>query len=202
MALKIAAAMPYQHTNRRGDVYYIQATERKGKIAYSAARKPSGRPLDRVPDGYEIYECPDAAQVFVRKIKPTRILPAEKQLVEDAVRRLAKVEHFIVDVDEKSLVIYLSDALDDFELEIRRGYFPVTADQARAMQARRLRDSNYKKMMRFVLTGEAPRLFSFDRWCFRGSIDDWYSLDFGKPLGDLVKKYVPHLNKQSFFELM
>ncbi len=71
-------SMAYQHTNRRGDVYYIQAKGRGGKIAYSAARKPTGTMVDRLPKDYEIYEKPENAQVFVRKIKPTLILPSER----------------------------------------------------------------------------------------------------------------------------
>ena len=40
------------------------------------------------------------------------------------------------------------------------------------------------------------------RYCFIGSIDDW--IDIGKPgkLLTLVKKYVKHIDKESFFELV
>ena len=42
----------------------------------------------------------------------------------------------------------------------------------------------------------------FHRRCFKGSIDDWYSLEWNLPLDQLVGKYVKHLGKDSFFELM
>jgi hypothetical protein len=60
---------------------------------------------------------------------------------------------------------------------------------------------HYQKMLRFTLTDETTGQFSVDRWCFRGSIDDWFFLDCGE-LRKLVEKYCRHLGKESFFELM
>jgi hypothetical protein len=73
-----------------------------------------------VPEGYKIYETPANAQVFVRKIKPTRILPTERQLVETSIRKLAKPEYFIVAVEDESIVIYLTDAEPDESLRMLR----------------------------------------------------------------------------------
>jgi hypothetical protein len=186
--------MPYQHTNRRGDVYYIQAKERGDKIAYSAARKPTGKMLDHVPEGYEIYEKPESAQVFVRKIKPTKILPIERQLV--------KLEHFILDVEANSIVVYLTEANPDASFGILRAMAPMSPDQAQSMKDFIIGHAMYSKMMRFVLTDQKSRTFAVERWCFLGSIDNWFFLAGGNMLAELVKKYVPHLGKESFFELI
>jgi hypothetical protein len=57
-------------------------------------------------------------------------------------------------------------------------------------------------MMRFILHDAETRLFEVQRWCFRGSVDNWsYPLAFGD-LSTLVAKYVRHLDKESFFDLM
>ena len=159
---------------------YVQAKGRGGKIAYSAARKPSGKLVDAVPDGYEIYEHPDNAQVFVRKIKPTKILPIERQLVETAIRKLAKLDYFIVNVEEESIVIYLTDAEPDASLGFMRSFAPMTADQAASAKKFIISHARYSKMMRFVLTDETSRAFNVERWCFLGSIDDWYFLGGGE----------------------
>jgi hypothetical protein len=195
--------MPYQHTNRRGDVYYIQAKDRGGKLAYSATRKATDKLLDRVPDGYEIYEKPENGQVFVRKIKPTKILPIEKKRVETSIRKLAKLENFIVDVEADSIVVYLTDAEPDASLNVLRNVAPrMSAEQAASMKDFMIGRTMYSKMMRFVLTDEKSRFFAAERWCFLGSIDDWFFLATGKTLSDLIEKYVPHLGKESFFELI
>jgi len=194
--------MAYQYINRRGDVYHIQAKQRGDKIAYSASRKPAGRLADSIPEGYEIYERPENAQVFVRRIRATNILPAERQLLELSIRELAKVKHFIVDVEADSLIVFLPDAEPDVSLCILRSTAPMTREAARSAEAFIISRSTYTKMMRFVLADEKARTFDAQRWCFLGSIDDWHYLAGEKTLEELIKKYVPHLGKESFFDLV
>jgi hypothetical protein len=194
--------MAYQHTNRRGDIYYIQAKERGDKVAYSATRKVTGKLVDRLPKGYEIYEKPENAQLFVRKIKPTTILPIERQMVEKSLRKLARLEYFIVDVEADSIVVYLTDAEPGASVNLLRAMAPMTADQAESMRDFIIRRAMYSKMMRFVLTDENNRSFAVERWCFLGGIDDWFFLAGEKALGELIAKFVPHLGKESFFELI
>jgi len=56
-------------------------------------------------------------------------------------------------------------------------------------------------MMQFVLVDKKTREFEVERWCFRGSVDDWIGLDSSTDLEALVKKYGCHLGKESFYEL-
>ncbi len=61
------------------------------------------------------------------------------------------------------------------------------------------------KVMRFMLVDEKDRTFRVQRWCFRGSIDQWIDLWESRSegtLADLVKTFSPHIGKESFFELM
>ena len=55
-------------------------------------------------------------------------------------------------------------------------------------------------MLQFVLEDAQRRLFTAQRYCFRGTIDDWIDIGHG-PLTTLVKTYVQHLGKESYFEL-
>jgi hypothetical protein len=50
------------------------------------------------------------------------------------------------------------------------------------------------------LDDEQRRLFTAQRYCFRGSVDDWIDIGHG-PLTKLVKRYVKHLGQESYFEL-
>ena len=53
-----------------------------------------------------------------------------------------------------------------------------------------------------MLADPEKRLFLAERFCFRGSVDDW--IDIGGPprkLPALLKKFVKHLGKESLFEL-
>jgi len=195
--------MRFQYTNRHGDVYHLQSKARKtGALGYSFTRKLTGTPVDRLPDGYEVRELPKNAQVVLRKITPSAILPLEKQVAEAAVRHQAKLEHFIVDSDGNEMVIWLPDMESDTKLERMMGDFGFATFSLETARERLVHRARYSMMMRFVLTDPARRTFDVQRWCFRGSIDGWFFLDGGKPLAALLKKYVPHLGKESFYELM
>jgi hypothetical protein len=200
----VSEALSY--TNRMGDVYYLQAKPGKtGQIRYSFARKPTGAPVEHLPEGYEIREHPETGQVVVRRSKASVILPLEKTLLENTILDQTDGLLFIVDVDARSLVVYTSD-LDASEAEARvnllRQFAPMDADTARKMAADIVASATYSKMMRFTLIDPKARHFNVDRWCFSGRIDDWYFLEGDQPLAVLAEKYVRHLGQDSFFDLM
>jgi hypothetical protein len=59
---------------------------------------------------------------------------------------------------------------------------------------------HYSPMLQFLLEDAQRRLFTAQRYCFRGAIDDWIDIAYG-PLTQLVKQYVPHLGQESYFDL-
>lgn len=193
----------FTHTNRRGEVYYLQRKARRGGgEGLSFARNMSGAPVDCLPEGYEVYEKPENAQVFMRKVKPSAILPSEERAVTTAVRRLAGLEHFIVQREDKSLVVYLADIEPEGTLQRISTSGRMTAGDVEAMKRYMLTWASYDKRMRFTLTDAVNRMFFAERWCYLGSIDNWIHLKWNRPLAELLATYVPHLGRQSYFELM
>jgi hypothetical protein len=68
-----------------------------------------------------------------------------------------------------------------------------------------VRYRNYMKVMRFTLDDEEDRTFRVQRWCFKGSIDDWIDLWMTGGTGtlsELDERYCHHVGRESFFELM
>jgi len=198
--------MALQHTNRKGDVYILQAGKTKtGKPRYWCGQKLTGEPLEAIPEGYEFREDPASAIVTLRKVRPSEIRPLEIKLLSDGIRQYAGLEHFIVDVEGDSLVVYLPDRGTDEMLEIFGGLLSGMSRRVQETKARLMRHSNYTKMMRFSLVDPAKRLFAVQRWCFRGSIADWIGV-MGRraraSLPDLVRTYVQDLGKDSFYDLM
>jgi hypothetical protein len=193
------AAMAIEHINRKGKTYYLhQGKTKTGKPKYFFSLKPEGNLVNTMPEGYEIYENPNA-QVFLRKIQPQIVTPEEVAIVRDGVKRYAKVEHFIVDVKGKHIVVYLCD--QDMAALMSLPSMGLGGNTAK-MQETLLRSVTYSPMMQFVLEDEQTREFGVERWCFRGSVDDWIMVDGGYDLKALVKKYAPHLGQESFYELM
>ena len=195
--------MSIEYVNRRGDRYYLLQGETKtGKPKYYCSRKSSGVPVERLPDGFELHESPANGMVSVRKIRPTRIMPWERECVVRLAKQLAVGSDVIVDVDGDSLVVYASDAdpqgmtktLDRF-----LGFGAVPAGKVHEMIAK---TSQYSATLRFTLTDEEERRYSAERWCWRGRIDNWIPLAYEMDLEGLLKKYLPHVGRESFFELI
>lgn len=61
-----------------------------------------------MPEGFEFYEYIHYGRIVFRKRKTSQILPAERQIVEDAVANLSAATDFIVEAQEREIVAYIS----------------------------------------------------------------------------------------------
>jgi len=169
--------MPVIHVNRYRDTYYLHVGKTKtGKPRYWFSTKADGDLVNAIPEGYEVYENPDA-RVYLRKKPPQIVTPEEVAVVKEGLKRYAPDQHCIVDVRKADIIVYHS----------KRG-------------------NMYQKMLRFTLDDKKDRTFRVQRWCFKGSIDDWIDLwvsggIIGK-LPVLVQTFCPHLGRDSFYDLM
>src|SRR5919106_6450094 len=82
-----STAVPIVYTNAKGQTYYLhQGTTKTGKPKYHFAMKREGKLAASIPEGFEIYENPNA-QVFLRRIPPKIITDEERELVADGMRK-------------------------------------------------------------------------------------------------------------------
>jgi len=164
--------MAVKHVNRKGQTFYLHETKTKtGKPKYFFSMKDEGLLVESIPEGFEIYENPDA-QVFLRKELPRLIADDEFAIVRERLRKYARDRRCIADVREGYIVVYYSE-----------------------------RGDLYQKVLRFTLIDEDRRNFAAERWCFLGSIDDWIPLSNSGDLSKLVQRYGPYIGKDSFYEL-
>jgi hypothetical protein len=190
--------MAIEYTNRRGRKHYLHEGKTKtGKPKYFFSMKPEGNPINTIPPGYEIYETPNA-QVFLRKPPLQIVTPSEIEIVREGVKKYAEVQYFLVDVKDKHIIVYLCDQNFKELMELASFAHGKNTDQARSVVAQCL---SYTPMMQFVLNNAETREFTVQRWCFRGSVDGWISLDRSPNLSELVKTYGSHLGKESFYDL-
>ena len=190
--------MAIEYTNRRGRKHYLHEGKTKtGKPKYFFSMKLGGNPINTIPTGYEIYESPNA-QVFLRKLPLQIVTPNEIEIVREGVKKYAEVEYFLIDAKDKHIIVYLCDQNVKELMELASFAHGKNTDQARSVVAQNL---SYTPMMQFVLNNAETREFTVQRWCFRGSVDDWISLDHSPNLSELVKTYGSHLGKESFYDL-
>jgi hypothetical protein len=193
------AAVPITHTNAKGKTFYLhQGTTKTGKPKYHFSMLSEGTLADAIPVGFEIYENPNA-QVFLRRIPPKIITDAERQVVEDGMCTYADVQDYKIDVKGNAIVVYTTDQDIDALVHLFQDVGSMR-DEAKIRQTIR-REITYSPMLQFVLCDDKTRTFVAQRYCFQGSVDDWIDLGQG-PLATLVRTYVKHLGKESYFDLV
>ena len=187
--------MSIQHTSRSGKVYHLYAkTGKNGKPSYYFSTDTEGPAVDTIPTGYEIYEN-IPGQVFLRRIPKKLITDEELSLVQAALNTHAEEWQYKTEIKKNLIIVYETDAKSDWSRALAPWINPAMEKEFRIQHA------YYQPVLRFILVEPARRLFTPERYCFRGSVDDWINLGPPAPLPALIKKYVKHLGRDSFYEL-
>ncbi|HZM06785.1 MAG TPA: hypothetical protein VFC44_27600 [Candidatus Saccharimonadales bacterium] len=187
--------MSVEHVSRSGQVYYLHVKSRKnGRPNFYFSKDPEGPPVDAVPDGFEIYEN-IGGQVFLRRIPKKLIADDEVELTRAALALHAEKWRHKIDVKKNIVTVYETDSSDDLSELLAPWVDPAKEKEYR------IRNAHYMAVLRFILTDPARRIFKAERYCFRGSVDAWIDIGPPAPLPALLKKYVKHLGKDSFYDL-
>lgn len=190
--------MPIEYINRQEKKYYLhQGKTKTGKPRYFFSLKTEGKLVEEIPDGYEVYENPNA-QVFLRKIQPQLITDEEIEIVQKGMEKFSSVKSFKIDVKKKTISIFIPD--QDVEA-LEQLFSPMTTLKGESISNLLANSVTYSAILRFSLTDEKERLFSTQRYCYLGSIDDWIDIGQEGDLAKLVKTYVKHIGKESYYEL-
>lgn len=190
--------MAVEYVNRKGQTYYLHESETKtGKRRYHFSMKEEGALADEIPEGYEVYEHPNA-QVFLRRVRSKAITDDEVATVERAMERFYGSPYYQLDVKGDTLEVYvpnqdvegLSGLLNTMRTGAASGVDPELSSFL-----------TYSAELRFILVDEGEREFKVQRYCYLGSVDDW--IDIGEPgeLASLAERYVKRLGDDSLLEM-
>jgi hypothetical protein len=196
------------YQNRRGDTYFAHVKQTKtGALTYYAAKTRDAAKAAVLPPEFEFYESPTTA-VSIRRRLVSDVTDVEHEAVGLAVDALCTVALDTVKLDrtKSSVVVWLADepftAQDEaYGMVPNKAAFPLMFASAR------LRRMQFMAVMRFTpvspreTKAQATRQFFAERYCWRGSVDAWIPIGSGS-LNELLKKFIPHLGKDSFFELL
>lgn len=194
--------MPVTYTNRKGRTYYLcQGVTKTGKPRYYFAREPKGKPVEQIPEGYEIRESVNGI-VSLAKTRPAQILPEEVSAVEAAVGRHPRSQDYRINVKHDRIEVYELVGLgaDDLIGVLARKVLasPNLADRIRA---EREQYGRFSPVLRFILSNEATRAYRVERWCYLGSIDDWISVGSMGSVEKLARQWIPKLGTDALFEV-
>ncbi len=194
--------MPITYTNRKGFTYYLcQGITKTGKARYYFAREPKDEPVKQVPSGYQIDESVNGIVSLV-KARPRLVLPQELVSVESALKKHPKGRNYRVAIKHDQIVIYEGLGPDLKSLSAIFGAEMIRQPEiAGRLQVEMDRYTQYTPVMRFILEDAEGRIFVAQRWCYRGSIDDWIYAGHSGKIEVLAKKLVPKLGTDDFYEL-
>ncbi len=180
------------YTNRRGKTYYIKKRETKtGKITYTMTLKESEDCIDEEPTGYEVHELPESGQIVIRKKLPKAYNLRELHLIKNALEENETISDYKLDIKGKEVLIYISELPDTEFFNRIEGLLRSNIGMIK----------NYEARMKIIKVGEESDRYAIQRYCYRGSIDDWITIGVSPRLNKLVEKYIYHLGKESYYEL-
>ncbi len=188
--------MAFAYTTRRGKTYYLHTgPKRGGGTQHYVSTDPDGPVAESVPDGFEIYETPNG-QVYLRKTKPALIRPDELALVNAELnKRQTSQCSYLADVRGKEIVVHEGDTHIETLRAINIRFSESRVEEYAA------RNAQFTAIMRFVLIDKVTREFAPERFCFRGSVEDWISIGEPDQLSTLVTKFFKHLGRDSIYDL-
>lgn len=179
-----------KYKNCRGDTYYVRQVEGKRGTRYVCSIKESDNDLHELPDGYEFSENPNG-KVVCRKKLVSLIKGAEVQLAETLCSELVTIELTKVEQKKDHIIIHSGK-----QAKLSLIFPEVNKDLIRETA---LRTTPFEPVLKFEIFDEDQRNFIAYRMTWRGDCD-WMMLSMG-PLEILLKKYVPHIGHDSFYEL-
>ncbi len=191
--------MPIVHKSRTGKTYYLHTGQKRGGGSqHFMSTKSSGTLAETLPVGFEIYERVNG-QAYLRRQQPKLIHDDERECIAHRLAKPPPGHRYQVEVQGKAITVHES-ARDIIEDRTWLGRFSCS-DSLTDLEEINARFAHYQPVMRFLLVDTERRMFAPERFCFRGSVDDWISIGSPDTIQKLARKFVKHLGKESLYEL-
>ena len=191
-------SMSITYTNRKGLTYFLcRGTTKTGKPRYFFARELKDEPMDSVPQGYQIEESVNGVVSLVKE-RPQLIRPDETAAVEAALKRHPHSGNYRVAAKHNQIIVYERQGPD---IEALGAIFAELGPLPHSATVHLERSAQFTPILRFVLQDAEQREFTAQRWCFRGSIDDWIYAGYSGAIENLARQLIPVLGTDEFFEL-
>ena len=210
------AMKSFSYTNKYGTIYYLHIVRGTDGRTYHVMRKGAEGAAARLPKGFEVRENVHG-QVAARRVRPKQIKRLEEQLLRIAMKNLRPFA-YLLDIDGNAATVYASAEdrkcfLESLDAEFAEGFAEALTRALAKRYSRELVDMfrarrkeqnarrpRYYPLLRFVLVDKRERRFAVERVCFTGE-SSWIRLEM-LPLTAAVMKYLPHLGRDSFFDLI
>jgi hypothetical protein len=137
-------------------------------------------------------------------VRPILIHPDEEELVRKAVAGLKKAYNYRVDVKGPYITVHERFGEDPDKMATLMASIMGVSPASIAQHVREESDqhAHFAPVLRFRLENESARLFGAERWSWSSSINGWAMLSISGQLAGCVRRTVPTLGTERFFDLM
>jgi len=206
IALNKTYKMSISFTNYKGDKYFIKPKlTKKGNTTYYMVKKEEDTCLKELPDGYEVFEKPDTGMMFIRKIKKSVFNLTEIYAVKKELKKNENIVDYKLEINGDLMKIYTIETDESRGGNSYEGKFNMLlgslGHRSSDFTAGMFRRFNERMRIHISLKKE-ERSFTFQRYCYKGRIDDWIDIGGGDNIKELAQQYVVHLGKMSYYELI
>ncbi len=195
--------MPIHFTNYKGDKYFIKTKlTKKGNTTYYLTKKEDDTCLDELPDGFEVVEKYDSKMMVLRKSKEPLFNLKEIHAIKKELEKNEDVVDYRLDVNGDVIKIYTFEAEEDERINGGglEDLIKMMSPSKQELIVNSLKRF-HERMRIYVEKEDDERSFRLQRYCYRGSIDDWINIGGGDDMKELSKTYIVHLGKMSYYEL-
>lgn len=159
--------------NSQKKSYFIKSrTTKKGNTTYYMTTKEDETCLDDIPVGYEVFEKYDIGSLFIRKKIESSFTKAEIETLKKHLDKNKSIYDYRLNIHGKEISIYTAES-SRFEERMKINFFK----------------------------DKSERNFEVERYCYRGSVDDWIEIGCESDIDKIGNNYLIHLGKESYYEL-
>lgn len=189
--------MTVKYTNQQGHTYYLhKKLTKRGNFRYYFAKDDSVNLVEKIPDSYEIYENPKG-QVFLRKKSKSYIRDKDVKLVEQLISEQTDLEHFYLNCQGNSIIIYLPD----FNLEDIAGTLNVTMI-GEEIKLNQFSPGNlaYTPYIQIVYH-EDDKVYTLEKIDEKDQLDRWKTIEKSADLETLIVNSIEQFSSESYSKL-
>ena len=153
-----------------------------------------------MPEGFEVSESVNGVVAVRRSTGSTCVPEADVQLVRASVAKAPHLSRYVIDRKGDAIIIYEPErGLGASDMAGLANELGLSRQRVEAVMSRR--PQRYTPVMKFEPAAPLPKSgYVVSRMIYRGD-GGWMSLSIG-PLEDLVRRMLPHIGRESFFELL
>ncbi len=186
--------------NSKKQSYFIKSKKtKKGNTTYYMTKKEDETCLDEVPVGYEVFEKYDSGVLFIRKKQKSMFDLKEINCIKTNLNKNDALIDYRLSINGKEMAIYIAEKERNNRLlgSLMEPFFTKTQiDHFKSIR------KTFEESMRIIIhENKSEKEFEVQRYCYRGSVDDWITVGVESDIKKIRDGYLIHLGRDSYFEL-